>query len=85
MKKVYIFDYKEAWMILLYKDGREEKYWNESEDDWDKTLDIIELLDLPKENIYHYKLESYDHINQLVKDVFEITDDEIKELEKFRK
>lgn len=84
MKEFYIFDYGRDWMILLYKDGKEDKYWNSAEDSWDKTWDIINLLDLPKENIYYYKLDSYDHVNSLVEDVFDITSDEKVALEQFR-
>lgn len=84
MKQVYIFDYDEAWMILLYKDGREYKYWNSNEDMWDDVLDMIDLLELPKENIYRYQLDNYDQLNSLVEDVFDITAEEIIALENYR-
>ena len=84
MKNVYIFDYKEGWMILLYKDGKEDTYWNSSEDDWDRAWKVIDLLELPKENVYYWKLESYDRVNQIVEDVFYLNEYEIRYLEQFR-
>lgn len=84
MKQVYIFDYKEAWMILLYKDGKEYKYWNSNEDMWDDVLDMINLLELPRENVYRYKLDNYDQLNSLVENVFDITAEEIITLENYR-
>lgn len=84
MKEVYIFDYKDAWMILLYKDGKENKYWNSNEDMWDDVLNMIDMLELPKENIFRYKMDSYDQVNEYVNDVFDITEEEILALEKFR-
>lgn len=84
MKTVYIFEYGRDWMILLYKDGKENKYWNSAEDSWDDVLGMIDMLDLPVSEVYRYKLESYEQVCQIVEDVFDIKDYEIKYLEQFR-
>ena len=84
MKQVYIFDYGRDWMILLYKDGEEDKYWNSAEDSWDKVLGIVDLLELPSKDIYTYKLDSYEQVCNLVDDVFGIKPEEIKRLEEYR-
>lgn len=84
MKEVYIFEYERDWMILLYKDGKEDKYWNSAEDSWDKTLDIIDLLELPEENIYKYQMEDYNQVCEVVEDVFNITKENIADLNQFR-
>lgn len=84
MKEVYIFEYERDWMILLYVDGEENKYWNSAEDSWDKILDIIDLLELPEENIYKYKMEDYNQVCEVVEDVFNITKENIADLNQFR-
>ena len=84
MKEVYIFAYGRDWMILLYKDGKQNKYWNSAEDSWGDVLDMIDLLELPKENIFRYQMEDYDQVCEVVDDVFNITEDNIADLDQFR-
>lgn len=82
MKEVYIFEYEEGWMIFLYQDGKEHKYWSCAEDMWDDVWDIIYLLELPEENIYHYRMDSFEQYKEYVNDI--ITNESKLALEKFR-
>ena len=78
---VFIFDYESDWMILCYENGRNKKYFNSSEDDWDNSLEYAELFIENGGNEYYYKLPSYDLIDDM--DVFELKNEQIKELSGF--
>lgn len=84
MKEVYIFDYGRDWMILLYKDGKQNKYWNSAEDSWGDVLDMVDILELPTENIFRYQMEDYDQVCEVVADVFNITQENVADLDQFR-
>lgn len=40
----FIFDYNEGWMIILYQNGKQSKYFNSAEDGWDNSIDYMNLF-----------------------------------------
>lgn len=76
--KVIVFDYEEGWMILLYKDEDNTKYWNFNEDDWEDAWEYISLLKEHEEvEIIEPKLKTYDAIGEFKKefgDIFNLTE-----------
>ena len=80
---VFIFDYECDWMIVCYKDGVEEKYFNSAEDDWDDSLDYADMFVENGGNRYYYKLPDYDYLEGI--SVFSLEDKPISELSDFLK
>lgn len=78
---VFIFDYPEDWMIVLYENGEEIKYFNSSENNYDDSLFCAELFVENGGTTYHYKLPSYDIISDL--DVFELNNQPIESLKDY--
>lgn len=51
MKYTYTFDYEEGWMILLYENGKNIEYFNSAEDNWDKSIRMLESYLMPRMKI----------------------------------
>jgi len=79
--KVFLFNYPEGWMILYYKNGKEETYYNCDEDDFDKSLKIASLLGIEP---ITYKFKNYKEFGSLDLDIFNMTNDDFKILENYR-
>ena len=79
----FVFDYGRDWMIVCYKNGNEDKYFNSAEDDWDDSLGFAEMFIENGGNMYYYELPSYDFIENM--DVFSLKDEPIEELKDFLK
>ena len=77
----FIFDYDGGWMILLYEDGINTKYFNSSENGWDNSLDYMNLFIAHGGKKYYYMLPSYDLVKDI--DVFELENRPIESLENY--
>lgn len=78
---VFIFEYGSDWMILLYKDGKEYKYYNSAEDGWDNSLDHANDFVSMGGAKYYYQLPDYEHVANI--DVFSLKNEPIEELEDY--
>lgn len=77
----FIFDYNGGWMILLYEDGINTKYFNSAENGWDDSLDYTDLFIGNGGTKYHYMLPSYDFIKNI--DVFGLGNHPIEALRNY--
>lgn len=66
----FIFYYEGDWMIVLYEDGDNTKYFNSSKDEWDDSLDYVDMFLENGGNKYYYKLPSFEYVCDL--DVFNL-------------
>ena len=80
---VFVFNYGRDWMIICYKDGNDDKYFNSAENDWDDSLDYAEMLIENGGNMYYYELPSYDLIKSI--DIFSLKNEPIEGLKEFLK
>ena len=55
----FVFDYDRGWMIVLYQDGKQSKYFNSAEDGWDNSIDYMNLFLENGGNRYYYQGHSY--------------------------
>lgn len=78
----FVFDYERDWMIVLYQDGKQSKYFNSAENDWDDSLDYVDIFLENGGNRYYYQGHTYDDIADI--DIFSLKDEPIKQLEKYR-
>ena len=78
----FIFDYNGGWMIILYQNGKLSKYFNIAEDGWDDSIDYMNLFLENGWNRYYYQGHSYEDVANI--DVFSLSDEPIKQLEKYR-
>lgn len=83
MKYTYVFDYDGDWMVLLYEEGVNIAYFNSAEDDWDKSLQIVEIFNAPKEKNFYYKLDSYDQVEDI--DIFDLDENGLDCFKEFRR
>jgi hypothetical protein len=79
---VFIFKYGSDWMISLFKGGKNYKYFNSSENDWDTSWDYADMFTENGGNRYHYEVPDYDYVENI--DVFNLRDEPILELEDWR-
>lgn len=79
----FIFDYTEGWMIVLYENGVEEKYFNSAEDGWDNSLDYTNMFVGESGTKYYYQFSEYDLVADI--DIFSLENKPIKTLESYRK
>lgn len=80
---VFIFDYPESWMIVLYENGINTKYFNSEDSNWEDSIFCAELFVENGGNEYYYKLPSYDVISDI--DIFELKDYPIDSLREYLK
>lgn len=78
---VFIFDYTGGWMILLYEDGTNTKYFNSAEDGWDNSIDYANMFVENGGEKYYYMLPSYDYVKDI--DVFELGNHPIEQLKDY--
>lgn len=78
---VFIFDYDGGWMILLYEDRINTKYFNSAENRWDNSLDFADLFIENGGKKYYYMLPSYDLVEDI--DVFKLENRPIESLENY--
>ena len=78
----FIFDYNEGWMIILHQNGKQSKYFNSAEDGWDNSIDYMNLFLENGGNRYYYQGHTYEDVANI--DVFSLSDEPIKQLEKYR-
>jgi hypothetical protein len=78
---VFIFKYDSDWMILLYKEGKEYKYYNSAEDGWDNAIDHVNDFVELGGNKYYYQLPAYEYVSSI--DVFSLKNEPIEELKDF--
>ena len=74
----FMFEYENEWMIVLYENGRNVKYFNNSDNDWDDALDYVDLFLENGGNMYQYELPSYSYITDL--DIFNLKNQPLEEL-----
>jgi hypothetical protein len=79
---VFIFKYGSDWMISLFKGGKNYKYFNSSENDWDTSWNYADMFTENGGNRYHYEVPDYDYVENI--DVFNLRDEPILELEDWR-
>ena len=77
-----IFDYNEGWMTILYQNGKHWKYFNSGEDGWDNSIDYMNLFLENGGNRYEYQGHTYEDVANI--DVFSLSDEPIKQFEKYR-
>lgn len=77
----FVFEYENDWMIVLYENGINVKYFNSAENDWDDSLDYVALFLESGGNRYWYNLPSYNYIENL--NIFELENHPIKDFEEY--
>lgn len=77
----FMFEYENEWMIVLYENGRNVKYFNNSDNDWDDALDYVDLFLENGGNMYQYELPSYSYIIDL--DIFNLKNQPLEELAEY--
>lgn len=77
----FIFEYENEWMIVLYENGNEKKYFNKDEDYWDDALDYVDIFLENGGDLYQYKLPSYSCIENL--DIFNLKNQPIEGLSEY--
>ena len=79
--KFIYFNYGDGWMILLYENGKNTKYWNDAEDYYDDVCWIIKKTGYETVEI---KVKDYDELEDYLDehgiDVFNLTEENIEEL-----
>jgi len=73
------FEYDDGWMIVLYCNGKNVKYWNCDEHYWDDACEYINLLNKYEKVLkLHLKLKAHEDIDKY--DIFDLTESDIEEL-----
>lgn len=80
----FLFEYGCDFMIVLYESENDYKYFNSSENDYDKSVEYMKLF-LQNDTLYHYKANSlYDTIYNNNIEIFELANQPIDCLEQYR-
>lgn len=53
---VHVFQYKQGWTAILYKDGKDYENFNSLENTWDEALNNINLFLKNGGNKYEYQM-----------------------------